>query len=501
MAILLPPLLIHLALLMLAHPSPPPEILQHDAQTLSKLLERKEITAVSLMEKTLQRIDEVNPTLNAIVSLRDRRALLAEAHGADLTTERKGWLHGIPMAVKDLSDAAGILSTKGGSPLPVHNRIPGKDDLFVKRLKEAGAIIIGKTNAPELGLGSHTYNSKFGRTLNAYSSSRSAGGSSGGAAVAIASRMLCIADGSDMMGSLRNPAGWNNIYSQRPTAGLVEEEGKQVEDAQESNNLPYPISTVGPMARTPSDLALLLETLAGCDKYDSSTFNATPDVAGYRIGWLADWDGAYRMETGILEKCREALGVLETCGIEVEYIESAPFPAAKLWDSWTTIRSKLISDMMVEEVGEKYFLEGDPPSKTELLWEVRRGLDISQEQIDEAVRIASSWSVRVSELFKKYDALALPSAQMWPFPVHLDWPKKIGDVSMDTYHRWMEVVTPVTLAGLPCATVPAGFCNDDVGLSLGLQIFCERGEDSIALSIAQAYHLRINWPSKYPPGV
>mmetsp|Transcript_23116 Transcript_23116/g.51295 ORF Transcript_23116/g.51295 Transcript_23116/m.51295 type:complete len:490 (+) Transcript_23116:209-1678(+) len=466
-------------------------MLQHDAMSLSGLLERKEISAVSLMEATLKRIDEVNPTLNAIVSLRDRQELLAEAFEADLSKDRKGWLHGIPLAVKDLSDTAGILSTKGGSPLH-ENRIPEVDDPFVRRLKEAGAIIIGKTNAPELGLGSHTYNGQFGRTLNPYDISRTAGGSSGGAAVAVASRMLCVADGSDMMGSLRNPAGWNNLYSLRPTARFLEDEEANMKEC----ILPYPISTVGPIARTPSDLAMLLGTLVGSDRYDSSAFNAERDVTGYRIGWLADWEGAYPMESGILQQCRDALEVLKKCGIEVEHIKRAPFSASELWVSWTTIRSKMISDTMIEEFGQDFFLKGDPPFKNEVLWEVCRGIDVSGEQISKAVSIATSWSRCASSLFEKYDALVLPSAQMWPFSAQLDWPQAIGDASMDTYHRWMECVIPVSLAGLPCATVPSGFGES---LPIGLQIFSGRGEDSVALSIAQAYHTRINWPYRQPP--
>ena len=249
---------------------PPPLLLQHDASTLSTLLERREVSAAKLMEETLQRIDDINPVVNALISLRSRQDLLTAAKEADAELDegrKRGTLHGIPIAIKDLSDTAGILSTKGGSPMH-SDRIPDTDDLFVSRLKEAGAIVIGKTNAPELGLGSHTFNQQFGTTYNPYDKSLTAGGSSGGAAVAISTSMLCIADGSDMMGSLRNPAGWNNIYSLRPTAGMIDENSANNNNNNNNNKavLPYPISTCGPMARTPRDLSLLLDILAG-DRY------------------------------------------------------------------------------------------------------------------------------------------------------------------------------------------------------------------------------------------
>ncbi len=192
------------------------DLLNRDAVDLSALLATKQISAAALMTDTLAQIDRINPSVNAIVSLRDPDALMTEARAAD-ATPRKGWLHGIPIAVKDLSDAAGLPTTKG-SPL-LAGQVADADDIMVARIRAAGAIIIGKTNTPEFGLGSHTFNPVFGATLNPYDRSRSAGGSSGGAAAALACRMVAVADGSDMMGSLRNPAGWNNVYGMRPTWG------------------------------------------------------------------------------------------------------------------------------------------------------------------------------------------------------------------------------------------------------------------------------------------
>jgi amidase len=197
------------------------DILALDAIGISTLLEKGDLTAVELMEFTLDRIERINPLVEAIVLLRDRTELLEEAQQAD-RSPRKGWLHGIPIAIKDLSNCKGTPTTMGGSPL-YQDFVPTASDCFVQRLLDSGAIVIGKTNTPEEGLGSHTY-SRLGRTCNPYNLSKSAGGSSGGAAVAVATRLLAFADGSDMMGSLRNPAGWNNLYSLRPTSGMLEHE-------------------------------------------------------------------------------------------------------------------------------------------------------------------------------------------------------------------------------------------------------------------------------------
>lgn len=250
-----------------------------DALSLSRAIETKQVSCEKVMQVTLDWIDEINPQCHAIILLRDRQTLLDEARAAD-QGPRQGWLHGIPMAIKDISNVKGIPTTMGGSRLS-KNFVPTFSDYFVDQMIRAGAIIIGKTNSPENGLGSHTYNERWGTTLNPFDLTKSAGGSSGGAGVAVSSRMLCLADGTDMMGSLRNPAGWNCIYSHRPTAGLI-----RGALASKKNPLPYPTSTAGPMARTPMDCAMLLETMAGGKEvFDSSTvLSAQLELGTLRIG-------------------------------------------------------------------------------------------------------------------------------------------------------------------------------------------------------------------------
>ena len=448
------------------------------------------LRATDLMEAVLDRVAAANPALNAVVSLRDRDALMAEARAAGREAP-SGPLHGLPVAVKDLVATRGLRTT-WGSPL-FADHVPEADDLLAARLRGAGAILIGKTNVPEFGLGSHSFNPVFGVTRNPYDTARTAGGSSGGAAAALAARMLPLADGSDMMGSLRNPAGWCNVYSLRPTHGLVPP------DPQGELFL-HPLSTDGPMARRPRDLALLLSVMAAPDPRVPNMRPAEDwprgldaEVKGRRIGWLGGWGGAWRTEPGILELCEEALGCFGALGATVEPV-APPFSAAALWESWTTLRAFAVAAKLAAHYE-------DPVArgrlKPEAVWEVEKGRRLSAAEVQAASLIRSDWYRRAAELFGRYDALALPSAQLWPFPAEWRWPETIGGAKMDTYHRWMEVVVPVSLIGLPCVTVPAGFGAN--GLPMGLQLFGPRGADGRLLRIAQGYHGATDWPNRRPP--
>ncbi|UWR47635.1 amidase [Phaeobacter inhibens] len=445
-------------------------------------------TAVALMEETLARIDALNPSLNAIVALRDREVLLAEAAAADRSTTR-GPLHGLPMAIKDLANVAGVRSTQG-SPL-LADFVPQQDDLMVARLRAAGALFIGKTNTPEFGLGSHTFNPVHGATANPYDHSRSCGGSSGGAAVALATGMVALADGSDMMGSLRNPAGWCNVYGFRPSWGRVPGEPR-------GDLFLHPLSTNGPMARCPEDLALLLDVMSGPDPRQPLAATAgagrrvspLPEARPMRIGWLADWGGAYPMESGILETCETALETLRTLGHQVETL-APPFAAERIWQSWSTLRSFSVASGLRVFGGQMQQL------KDSAQWELQRGLALSGQEIQAASDLRSDWQRVAARLFSQYDALVLPTAQCWPFDIALDYPQVIGETAMDSYHRWMEVVTPVSLIGLPCLAAPAGF--GPAGLPMGIQIFAAHGRDRELLTLGKQYHCATRWPEHRPP--
>ena len=444
------------------------------------------LSAEELMQATLERIASVNGSANAIVALRDPGDLLAEARALDAGPNR-GPLHGLPIAVKDLVNVAGIVSSQG-SPI-FKDHVPQKDDLIAARMRAAGAILIGKTNVPEFGLGSHTFNPVYGATRNPYDPARTSGGSSGGAAVALATGMVALADGSDMMGSLRNPAAWNNVYGFRPSWGRVPSEPA-------GDGYLHQLSTLGPMARSPEDLGLLLDVISGPDSrqpYGTASPAVSPvqaaDMRGLRIGWLDDWGGAFSFQDGIREVCRDASDVFAQLGAEVVPV-AAPFPADQIWDSWVTLRAWSVAAGLAELSEQRAAL------KDTARWELDRGLALTAMQVHEASVSRSEWFRCAAALFQDYDALILPSAQVWPFEVETPYPTEIAGTQMDTYHRWMEVMVPVSLIGVPCLSVPVGFGTE--GLPMGMQVFGPRGTDARILSIGAAYHAATRWPQKRP---
>ena len=235
------------------------DITQLDGCALSTALHRREVSAREVLQASLARIEALNPKVNALVNLLPQDALLRQADERDAQLARGqslGWMHGFPMAIKDLSAVDGVLTTMG-SPLLRQQR-PSHDSLMVARMKAAGCIVIGRSNVPEFGLGSHTYNTVFGTTLNPWNTARSAGGSSGGAAVSLALRLQPVADGSDMMGSLRNPAAFNHVFGLRPSPG-------RVPTGPVGDQFVSQLGTEGPMGRTVADVAMLLSVQAGRD--------------------------------------------------------------------------------------------------------------------------------------------------------------------------------------------------------------------------------------------
>ncbi len=458
------------------------DILTWSARAQRDAVRAGRVTAEALMEATLDRVAAMNGTVNAVVSMRAADALLAEARAVDKAGP-EGALAGLPTAIKDLHDARGMVNSEG-SPI-FAGQVSERDDPHVARMRAAGAIFIGKTNVPEFGLGSHSYNPVFGVTGNPYAPHLSAGGSSGGAAAALASGMMTLADGSDMMGSLRNPAGWCNVYGMRPSHGLVP---GSLASAQSGDLYLHKLSTRGPMARDPEDLALFLGVLTGAQAYD----DVKPGMAGTRIGWLGNWGGALTMEPGILTLCETALGVMEGQGAGVTACQP-PLSRDTIWEAWIDLRSFTLA-------AESRALFEDPQTRAQLkpeaAWEIERGLNLSAMDVHAASLKRSDWHRAAMALFKDHDLLALPSAQVWPFPVEWHWPRSIEGQSMDTYHRWMEVVVPVSLLGLPAICVPSGFGEN--GLPMGLQLIGRPGADRQVLDAALAYHRATQWPQSRP---
>jgi amidase len=470
-----------------------PELLGMDAVTLAKTIKAKEVSCRAVMEAFLNHIDRINSKVNAIVSIQDRETLLKQADERDAQLARGeylGWLHGFPQAVKDLTATKGILTTQG-SPL-LKNFIPQADAFLVERLKKSGAIIIGKTNTPEFGLGSQTYNNVFGTTLNAYDQKKTAGGSSGGASVSVALHMQVVADGTDFGGSLRNPPAFNNVFGFRPSYGRVP---SGPADDVFVRQLGYP----GPIGRTVSDVALLLSVLAGYDtrdplsiEQDASVFlePLKRDFQGTRIAWLGDFDGYLAMEPGILELCRDSFKAFESIGCTIE--EAQPdFPAEKRWATFVTLRHWLTAGNLGHFYDDSAQRE---QLKPEAQWEVEGGLRLSAMDVYRASANRTSVYQAANRLFKTYDYLLLPTSQVFPFAADLHWPQEINGRKMDTYHRWMEVCFFATLIGCPVINVPVGFNQD--GLPMGMQIIGRNHADLAVLQLAYSYEQATRWVSK-----
>ena len=363
-----------------------------------------------------------------------------------------GPLFGLPIAVKDLALTKGLRTTFGSRIFA--DFVPEEDSYFVERMRKAGAIIIGKTNVPEFGFGSQTYNEVFGATRNAFDQRLTSGGSSGGAAVAVALNMLPVADGSDMCGSLRNPAGWNNIFGFRTSPGRV-----AIGPANEL--FLSQMGVKGPMARNVADLALLLGVQAGYDPraplslddgFAWSAGDRRPD-RGWRVAWLGDLGGHLPVEPGVLELCAAALERSQAGGFRVEPIVP-DFDFEALWQAFVTLRHATS--------GAALKLHYDNPRQRDLLkpeavWEIEGALGLTAPEIHDASIVRSRWYKAVLGLFERYDLLALPTAQVFAFDAETHWPAEIAGRKMDSYHRWMEVTALATMAGCPVANVPVGF--------------------------------------------
>jgi amidase len=471
------------------------DIVRMDARSLAAAIVARKLSCAEVMTAYLDHIAALNPKVNAIVALQDRQALLAQAQERDAQVARgeiMGPLHGFPHAVKDLQPVKGIRSTSG-SPI-LKDFIPTQDSLPVERMRAAGAIFIGKTNVPEFGLGSHTVNPVYGATHNAYDQSKSAGGSSGGAAVALALRMLPVADGTDYGGSLRNPAGWNNVFGFRTSYGVVPQAGEDVW-------LPS-LSVAGPMARSVSDLAMLLSVQAG---YDPRAPLSVPgdgrrflgpldgDVKGKRIAWLGDLNGFAPYEAGVLDLCRTALKTFESLGCTVEQAmpDMAPEP---VWQAFIRIRQW-------QSGGGFKSYYADPAKrallKPEAIYEVEQGMKLSAFDVTAASAVRTAWSNAVQRLFVHYDYLIMPTAQVFPFDIGETWPHQIAGRAMQTYHEWMKAICLITMSGCPALAVPAGF--NPQGLPMGFQIIAPVHHEMDCLKLGAAYEAASNGTSRRLP--
>jgi amidase len=459
------------------------------------IIHKKEVSVKEVVNYYLDRIKKYNPALNAIVSMKDEKEIIKDANQKDKNFDKSKPLFGLPLASKDLLDVVDFPTTYG---FPGYkNNFPEKNSLIVDRQLNAGAIIIGKTNTAELGVGAHTANRLFGITPNIYDSSKSSGGSSGGAGVAVAADLLPFADGTDMMGSCRTPAAYANVYGFRPTPGLIPDYRINYK----KNYIPI-ISTPGCLAKTPDDMSILLDEIVGKDNSDPISFSLhgsfkdininDQDLANIKIGWLSDMNKKYQYDPEITEMCNKKLINLEKNKIKIENLKTK-IDAYKLWDCWTTLRAKSIyKDIVAMDIKDINQMT------SQAIWEYNKGIKLKEEDVQFALNTRDELSQDLNKVFDNYDFLALPSQQAFPFDKNLKNPEKINNKEMDTYHRWIEVHILASLFCLPSISIPIGFNKN--GFSIGIQIIGKHREDLKVLAFAKKYE-KIFQYSKIKPAL
>ena len=446
-------------------------------KVLIESLENQSLSLSRMIRYYLNNIRTKNSSLNAIISQISENELQANIDIAETRireNKKRSPLEGFPIAIKDLEDTKGLITTSG-SPI-FHANIPKSDSPMVRNLRKAGCLIIGKTNVPEFGVGSQTYNTLFGSTRNPFDNQLTAGGSSGGAAVAVSSGMLPFADGSDMMGSLRNPSAFCSVVGFRPSPGLIPSNPN-------SSGLP-PLSTLGSIAKTTQCLTYLLDAQIGNfdrNKKNKFLFSRIIDqipIKEMRLAWLGNFNGSYNYEKGISSVCRKYLEHLQLPNVKIDEV-SPEFSPEKLWESWTILRAHSIKFDL-----EKHYLNSETRKKLkpEIIWEIEKGKALKTDDIEKALYYRKEWIDFLHSFFERYDFFLLPSTQVFPFPADISYPTEIEGKKMDTYHRWMEVVIPASLAGLPTISIPCGY--NKAGLPVGIQLIGRFNSDSKVLATA-----------------
>ena len=451
------------------------------AAELARLIRNRDVSCEEVMRVHIAQIERVNPKVNAIITFLPEQALAA-ARAADARLARgdapsatAAPLYGLPVAHKDLAVTKGIRTTFG-SPI-YKDFVPQTDALIVERLKAAGALTLGKTNTPELGAGSQTFNSVFGATRNPYDASKTCGGSSGGAAVALACGMLPIADGSDLGGSLRNPASFCNVAGFRPSAGRV--------PSWPAFDAWYPLSVVGPMARTVRDLVLQLQAIAGPDARaplsieEPAAVFARPlerDFRGVRMAWSRDLGGVPvdPRVTAVLDAQR---GVFEALGMIVEDADPDLSGADEVFKTLRAHHFELSYGRLLETNRHQL--------KDTVIWNIEQGRRLTGPDVGRAEVMRTELYHRVRAFTERYEFLAAPVAQVLPFDVNEPWVRAINGQSMQTYVDWMRSCYFITVTGSPAISIPCGFSTEK--LPVGLQIVGRPRSDFAVLQLAHAF--------------
>ncbi|GAB97014.1 amidase [Kineosphaera limosa] len=474
----------------------PPDLWRWSARDLATALRTRRVSAREALAAHHERIDAVNPQVNAVV-IEDREGARARAAAADelaATTppEQLPPLHGLPMTHKDTHLVAGIRSTMGSALTDV---VPTSDDLIIARLRAAGANSTGKNNVPEFAAGSHTFNELFGATGNPYAPHLSCGGSSGGAAVVLATGIQALADGSDLGGSLRNPAAFCNVVGYRPSAGIV--------PVAPTKDAWAWLTISGPMAREVADIALAMSVLAGPDPrvalpcpVDAQAFapliTATPDpdarpLHGLRVGFTVDFGLGMPVQEPVAQVVIAAREVFDRLGAQVSDACPNLRTADEVFDTYRALAMALSLRELVARYPEEV--------KPEVGWNVERGVELTGTDLMNATAARTRLRAQVARWFSRFDVLLAPTAQVLPFDLTQRYPEQIAGQPMSSYVDWMRSCSIVSAMGSPAISVPAGFAPADPTatgsgtpeLPVGLQIIGAHGDDVRVLAVAQAF--------------
>ncbi|SVA36239.1 uncharacterized protein METZ01_LOCUS89093 [marine metagenome] len=474
-----------------------PDPIWDDALTLCKQLQAGDVSSEELMKNVYERISYINPKVNAIVNLLPKKEALDLARQADkVPLIKRGPLHGLPMAMKDAVAVKGFPTTFGFQPFA--ERVETQDDKLTARLRNAGAIFIGHTNMPEFGLGSNTFNSVFGKTHNPYDLNKTAGGSSGGAAVALATEMLPLADGSDMGGSLRNPASFCNVVGFRPSIGRT------------PKNLGLAwygrLVTSGPMARTVKDTAFLMSIMAGSDITDPlNLFDSNKEFLDALTPRQVNKNnplklavspclGKLPIDKRVVDIVNSSGEIFKGLGADVSYQDPPLDDAMEAFQIQRAVGLRGLGKMLDQSIDNwrKY-------AKETVIWNIEKGQSLSIDEMIRAEAIRTNIYKEISMFFEDYDVLLLPSAQVPPFDLSKEWVDEIEGTKLDTYIDWMAVCCMITVTGLPAISVPGGFTEE--GLPVGIQLVGKPRGDIELLKIAHLFETETNFYRKKPSAI
>jgi len=466
----------------------PSSICFMSAVEMARLIRLKKLSAREALEAHLKQIERVNPRVNAIVTLVPELAAAAAAKADEMQAHKQmmGVLHGLPVAHKDLMETRGIRTTFGSTLYK--DNVPTENDIVVERMSRAGAIIIGKTNTPEFGSGSQTFNAVFGATRNPYDLTKTCGGSSGGAAVALACGLVPVASGSDTGGSLRNPAAFCNVVGFRPSIGRVPNP--------KASFAWWTLTTSGCLGRSVADLAFALSTIAGRDSAAPLSINEPGEIfarpldrsfRGVRVAWFKDlggvpFDPRVRAIVDAHRKTFESLG----CIVEQAEPDFAPaeiaFRRLRAWNTANTYGARM----------------HDHPEafKETLKGEIDEGLRLTSMELAQAEAAHGQLWRRFQAFLGKFEYFVLPTTQLPPFDVNMQYPTEISGIIFDSYIDWMKSCWYISATGNPAASVPAGFTPE--GLPVGLQIVGRDKEDFSVLQMAHAFEKATNFGKKRP---